>query len=213
MNFGLENIPLKTRDLLEKLSRRRFMHKFYLAGGTAAALYLGHRQSNDLDFFSEEEFNASILVKNLKQIGKFQGLKSAENTIIGDLNGIKISFFALPYKLLEMPARHNNLRIAQLIDIATMKILAISDRRTKRDFIDLYFLCQQVKPLEEFIYLFQKKFGKYNYNIYHIIKSLVYFDDAEKDKIPKMYRDVSWLKVKEFFLAEQYKLAKKFLRI
>lgn len=144
MILNINNIPLKTRALLEKLSNQEFMGKFYLAGGTAAALFLGHRRSDDLDFFSEQEFNSSILIKNLKKIGKFEGIKTAENTLIGRLNGIKISFFTLPYKFLKSPVEYKNLFVAQLEDLATMKILAISDRGTKRDFIDLYFLCQKI---------------------------------------------------------------------
>lgn len=213
MILDINNIPLKTRALLEKLSDQKFIKKFYLAGGTAIALFLGHRRSDDLDFFSEQEFNSPILIKNIKKIGKFEGMKTAENTLMGALDGIKISFFALPYKLLESPAEYKNLFVAQLEDLATMKILAISDRGTKRDFIDLYFLCQRIMPLEEFLRLFQKKFGKYDYNIYHIIASLSYFNDAEKEEMPEMFTEVNWKKVKQFFQNEKLKLARKFLHL
>ncbi len=177
------------------------------------ALFLNHRRSDDLDFFSEKKFNSVTLIKHLKEIGKFQGIKSAEDTLLGNLDDIKISFFSLPYKLLEPPIKYKNLSIATPIDLAPMKILAISDRGTKRDFIDLYFLCQKVKTVEEFLYLFHKKFGEYDYNIYHIIKSITYFEDAEQDEMPKMYAAIEWEKVKKFFNQEKPKLAKKFLRL
>lgn len=211
MNFTIDNLPPKTRNLLGKISNRKFIKKFYLAGGTAVALFLGHRRSDDLDFFSEREFNTPLLIKNLKNIGRFEGLKTTENTLAGRLAGIKISFFTLPYKLLDKPIRYNNLSVAGLDDLAAMKILAISDRGTKRDFIDLYFLCQNVRPLEDFLSLFQKKFGKYDYNIYHIIKSLSYFESAEKDETPDMHIEINWKKLKLFFIGEKPKLAKKFL--
>jgi predicted nucleotidyltransferase component of viral defense system len=211
--INLGNIPSKTRALLEKIAVQDFANKFYLAGGTALALFLNHRISVDLDFFSEEKFYSPSLIKNLKKLGTFRGLKSSEDTILGTLNGVKISFFALPYKLLEKPAKFQNLRIANLTDLALMKILAISDRGTKRDFIDLYFLCQNIKPLENFVYLFPKKYGKYDYNIYHIIKSLSYFGDAENDEMPKMKIEISWNSVKKFFISEKPLLAKKILRL
>ena len=213
MSVDLNNLPLKTRVILEKLSEAEFIKNFYLAGGTAAALFLNHRRSDDLDFFSEKEFRTPTLIKKLKKLGHFKGLKSAEDTLIGELNGIKISFFTLPYKLLERPLKYKSLRLARLIDLAAMKILAISDRGVKRDFIDLYFLCQRVKPLDELLYSFQKKFGKYDYNIYHIIKSLTYFDEAEIEEMPNMYIKINWKTVKDFFEKEKPKLAKKFLRI
>lgn len=211
MNLTVDNLPPRTRNLLEKISKRKFIGKFYLAGGTAAAIFFGHRRSDDLDFFSEQEFNTPMVIKNLKNIGRFEGLKTAENTLAGRLAGIKISFFTLPYKLLEKPLTYNNLSVARIDDLATMKILAISGRGTKRDFIDLYFLCQNVRPLEDFLLLFQKKFGKYDYNMYHIIKSLSYFEDAEKDEMPEMYTEIDWEKLKQFFVNEKLKLARKFL--
>jgi predicted nucleotidyltransferase component of viral defense system len=213
MSVDLSNLPSKTRMSLEKLSEADFIKNFYLAGGTAVALFLNHRRSDDLDFFSEKEFRTPTLIKNLKRLGSFKGLKSAENTLIGELNGIKISFFTLPYKLLETPLKYNKLRIARFLDLAAMKILAISDRGVKRDFIDLYFLCQKVKPLDELLCFFQKKFGKYDHNIYHIIKSLTYFEEAEIEETPNMYIRTNWKTVKNFFEKEKVKLAKKFLRI
>lgn len=208
--FSLENIRPKVRAVIKKLSAEGFVKKFYLAGGTAVALFFRHRRSDDLDFFSERGFQKTALIKNLKKIGRFEGLKSAEDTLIGKLDGVKISFFTLPYKLLEPPLRHKSLNTATPIDLALMKILAISERGTKRDFIDLYLLCKYITSLDEFLLLFQKKFGKYDFNIQHIITSLTYFDDAEKGEMPEMYVAVEWREVKNFFLDQRLTLAKKF---
>jgi len=213
MNFSLDNVLPNVRKPLDKLIGQAFIKKFYLAGGTAVALFFNHRRSDDLDFFSVKSFQKTTLIKNLKKAGKFQNLKSEEDTLIGRLDGIKISFFTLPYALLEKPLKCKNLFVATPIDLAAMKILAISDRGTKRDFIDLYFLCKKVKPLDEFLILFQKKFGKYDFNIQHIIKSLTYFEDADKDEIPDMYINISWPTVKTFFRGERLSLAKKFFGI
>lgn len=211
MKICLDYLPPKTKSLLEKFAASRYVKKFYLAGGTAIALYLNHRRSDDLDFFSVEKFRTPQLISSLKRLGRFEGFESAEDTLLGVLDGIKVSFFTLPYGLLEETDQYKNLRVAGLIDLALMKILAISDRGTKRDFVDLYLLCQIVKPMDELMILFQKKFGKYDYNLHHIIKSLAYFKDAESDEMPRMYTDIQWKTVKAFFENEKYKLANKFL--
>ncbi len=210
MNFSLENIRPNVRTLVKQLSAKGFIKNFYLAGGTAVALFFHHRRSDDLDFFSEKSFREVALIGNLKKVGKFENLKSEKDTLLGKLAGIKVSFFSLPYKLLEPPLKNKNLRVAAPLDLALMKILAISDRGTKRDFIDLYLLSKQIKPLDELLILFQKKFGKYDFNIQHIIKSLSYFDDADKGEMPEMYIDVEWREVKRFFSNQKLTLAKRF---
>lgn len=85
-----------------------------------------------------------------------------------------------------------------------MKIAAISDRGTKRDFIDLYFIIkmEKVLSLDEILRLYDKKFGLLKQNKIHILKSLCYFDDAEQEPMPKMLKDVSWKEVKKFFEEE-----------
>lgn len=211
MNININYLPIKTRNLLEKLSAQSFIKKFYLTDGTATALFLNHRRSDDLDFFSEKSFKINILIADLKKIGKFQSFQSFKDNLVGEIDNIKISFFYLPYKLLNPPIKYKNLMIAQLVDLALMKILSISQRGAKRDFIDLYFLCQKIKPLDDFLKFFPKKFGKFDFNIYHIIKSLSYFEDAEKDKMPKMYTDIDWEEIKKFFKQEKTKLIKEFL--
>lgn len=213
MKFSLENIRPNVRALVQELSARGFIKEFYLAGGTAAALFLHHRRSDDLDFFSEKSFRVTTVIGYLKKVGKFENLKSEKDTLLGKLDGIKVSFFSLPYKLLEPPLKSGNLRVAAPVDLALMKILAISDRGTKRDFIDLYLLCKNVKPLEELLLLFQKKFGQFDFNIQHIIKSLAYFDDADKGEMPEMYVEVTWGEVKSFFSNQKLTLAKKFFGI
>lgn len=213
MNFSLENIRPNVRALVDKLADQDFIGDFYLAGGTAVALFFHHRRSDDLDFFSEKSFREVSLIGNLKKIGKFENLKSEKDTLLGKLAGVKVSFFALPYKLIEPPLKYKNLRVARPLDLALMKILAISDRGTKRDFIDLYLLSRDLKPLDELLVLFQKKFGKYDFNIQHIIKSLTYFEDADKGEMPEMYIDIEWREVKKFFISQKLTLARKFFGI
>jgi hypothetical protein len=82
-----------------------------------------------------------------------------------------------------------------------MKLDALSSRGTKRDLVDLYCIAKQL-PLPEMLALFQKKYASVHYNLLHIKKSLVYFDDAEGDPLPDMRVPVQWSEVKEFFKRE-----------
>ena len=80
-----------------------------------------------------------------------------------------------------------------------MKISAISSRGSKKDFIDLFFVCQQGISLEEMLKLFERKYKDIDYNMVHILKSLLYFEDAEKEPMPKMIIPTKWEEVKNFF--------------
>lgn len=101
--------------------------------------------------------------------------------------------------------------MASLADISAMKIAAISERGTKRDFVDLYFILQKV-PLSQVLTFYDKKYKKLASNLVHIRKSLVYFDDAEEEAMPKMLEKVSWPKIKKFFEKEIQKISQKLLK-
>ena len=98
--------------------------------------------------------------------------------------------------------------MADIKDIACMKLDAISTRGTKRDFIDLYFILQN-EALTDVLKWFEQKYKGLQYNLTHIVKSLTYFEDAEKEVMPKMLIDVSWLQIKQFFKEETENLAKR----
>jgi hypothetical protein len=83
-----------------------------------------------------------------------------------------------------------------------MKIDAIASRGTKRDFIDIYFVVKESRPLKEIFKKFSEKYVSLRYNLVHIKKSLVYFSDAENDPSPSMLKPVDWLEVKKFFEKE-----------
>lgn len=94
-----------------------------------------------------------------------------------------------------------------LEDIAAMEIDAICSRGTKRDFIDLYFLIKKFTP-DKILKFYDKKYGKLSNNIYHILKSLNYFEDANPQVSPKMLIPVSWEEIKKFFQTEVIALTK-----
>lgn len=201
-----------TKETLALLGKSRLLDNAYLAGGTACALQLGHRISIDLDFFTPKEFDAKELIRSLKKIGEFKVKKQSWGTILGVINGIKFSIFVYNYPVLFPYKPIFNVNILDLRDIAAMKIDAIATRGIKRDFVDLYFICQKAIFLENTLRFYDHKYGKLSSNIVHIQKSLVYFTDAEISQMPKMLKPCKWEEIKRFFETEVKRIAIKTLR-
>lgn len=201
-----QGISKPTQDGLAILSQVKFVGEYFLAGGTACALYLGHRLSFDLDFFSAKPVEPRIIIKSLKDLGKVEVYQNDEGTFNGKFNQVKLSFFVYPYRMLFPFREYCGVKMADLKDIACMKLDAISRRGTKRDFIDLFFICKQFN-LGELLKLFEKKFEKLNVPIWHVIKSLIYFEDAERDELPEMLKSVNWEEVKQYFEVQVKQLA------
>ncbi len=176
-------------------------HNAVLGGGTALALILGHRISADLDFFIVDDFNNERVISGIKKTGlPFRVLSEGEGFLIAEVGGIKASLLRYEYPFLEKPVSFNGVLIAGVLDIAAMKVVAVSQRGTKRDFVDLYFILQDV-PFHKVAKQMVARFGRERINPVHIGKSLVYFSDAESHPEPEYVkgREVSWTRVKDFF--------------
>lgn len=201
-----ETISKKTKANLEILKKAHVLGGFYLVGGTGLALQLNHRLSIDLDLFNSKEINTKNLIQKIKKVGRLSIEKESESTLICRFNGTRLTFLRYEYPLLFNFEIIGGIKIASVQDIGCMKIDAISSRGTKKDFIDLYFICQKTASLSELLKLFERKYKSVDYNMIHIFKSLSYFEDAEKNPMPKMIIAVSWRGVKEFFKKEVQKL-------
>lgn len=204
-----------TQTAIQSLDRLKVIPLFqsaYLAGGTALALQFGHRHSYDLDFFTQKKFDEKILIQQLDELlPNFRLERQDWRTVLGYVQDMRFSIFYYKYPLLFPAHEFNGIQIADVQDIAPMKIAAIADRGTKRDFIDLYFILEVHKTLGllEALGLYEKKFGKLAQNKVHILKSLAYFNDAEQEALPQMIKEVQWASLKKFFLEEQKALSKK----
>lgn len=197
---------------LALLGDSKILKGAYLAGGTACALQLGHRVSLDLDFFTEKEFNTEIVLSSLKKLPGFRLDEIAKWTILGSFPKVKFSYFYYPYPLIKKVSVFSGISVASLEDIAAMKIAAVCNRGTKRDFIDLYFLIKKFS-LKKILKFYDQKYAKLSNNFFHIMKSLDYFEDAELQKLPNMLIPVSWDEVKKFFQDQTIKLAKSKLKL
>jgi hypothetical protein len=202
------------KNTLAVLGKSELFKNSYLAGGTALALQIGHRHSYDFDFFSRKEFDEKILIQRLQSLlPDFQLEKIAWGTILGYIKDVRFSLFFYKYPLLFKPHKFLEINVADIRDIAPMKIAAIADRGTKRDFIDLYFITavRKVLTIEQVLELYGQKFKVLQQNKAHILKSLVYFVDAEKDKMSQMIEKINWKMVKKFFEKEVKILSRKLL--
>ena len=216
VNWHYETLPSQTKKALDFLSGEKWLKesKWYLAGGTALALQVGNRKSFDLDFFTgEKSFNEKQLIARFADNKDWQTDVEDKNTVYGQLLKSKISFIAYPFFVPKQePLWHGSVRVLNKIDIAVMKITAISQRGRKRDFFDLYWCAKNLEPLEEIIKRLKVQYPSIAHDYHHILKALVYFKDAEDDPVPEIFFRVSWLEVKKFFVKEVPIIADKLIR-
>ena len=199
----LETIESNTLELLRKLQSLYIFKNSRLVGGTALALQLGHRKSVDLDLFGTIEITPEEIQEVCRKAGELEISKVSRNINIFWIDGIKVDCVNYPYGWLDECRVLDGIRLASVNDIAAMKISAIINRGTKKDFIDLYFLLQKMS-LNHILDLYDQKYPDGSRFI--AIKSLTYFEDAEDDPMPFMFNDITWNDVKASIITEVRKL-------
>ncbi|MHB8482303.1 MAG: nucleotidyl transferase AbiEii/AbiGii toxin family protein [Nitrospiria bacterium] len=195
-------LPSEARELLKKLDKIVRARKCLLAGGTGLALQLGHRISADLDFFTETTFSTEKVFQEIRRLGlNPRVLEESEGSLTVTIDGTKVSIFRYLYPFIEEMKDADGVPVAGIIDIASMKIIAVNQRGAKRDFFDLYFILQDI-PFWKIAENMVKRFGNDRINPVHIGKSLVFFNDADTDPDPRLIgKDKpSWEKVKKLFI-------------
>lgn len=211
IGWHLEVLPKETRQALETLAGASWLigSPWYLAGGTALALVAGHRSSVDLDFFTPEgTFSIALMTERLSMPGWTTDILQ-DNTIYGRLHGAQVSFIAYPFFVPRAPKRqYGNVTVLAPADIAVMKIIAISQRGRKRDFVDMFWYCTHMEPLEAVLRRLPDQYPSVAHDYHHILKSLVYFADADEDPMPNLCSETDWKTVKRYFLNEVPKAMK-----
>lgn len=160
-----------------------------LAGGTSLALQIGHRKSIDLDLFGRleaDEYEVSALMKSFNSATMLNRTANIQSWVV---NGIKVDVVNYNYPWLDLENTEGGIRLAAVKDIAAMKLAAITGRGTKKDFIDLYFLLKSYK-LDDILSFYSEKYSEGS--LFLVLKSLVYFEDAEDDPMPVMLQDADW---------------------
>jgi predicted nucleotidyltransferase component of viral defense system len=183
-------VSKSTLKLLESLQSIEDLSGLRLVGGTALALQIGHRISVDLDLFGEVEFDSQVF----NSFSEVHLIKKSQNINIFEINGVKVDIVNYRYTWLEEELQIENIRLAGLKDIAAMKIAAVTGRGSKKDFIDLYFLLKKFS-FQEIISFYEEKYD--DASIYLALKSLLYFEDADKEPPLNMLIEIPWEEVKK----------------
>ena len=187
-----ETVLPSTLGILKRIQALPNVSELRLVGGTALALHIGHRKSVDLDLFGSFAENMSFrsLLLNAgyaadgSETGTVQTLK---------VNGVKVDFVNYPYPWLNEGVSEDGMTLADIRDIAAMKLSAAANRGRKKDFVDIAFLLDKFS-IEDLFDLYQRKFSVSEYSF--ALRGLTYFDDAEDDPMPEMLIPVTWKEVK-----------------
>jgi hypothetical protein len=190
-------LPQKALNLIDKLAVQ--LDSFYLAGGTALALQFGHRVSEDLDFFIDKVFDAEEL-RNRILPDKVSSIRSGTLHCVKD--GVRLSFLLYDVPLCFPPHIWRGIKVAAWQDVAAEKLKTMSQRGAKKDFYDIYAIIMLKSDIRELCTLFLRRFEGMGINLYHVLKSLVYFQDAEEDPYPTLLKNGkkwTWDSVRSFF--------------
>lgn len=203
-----ETITPELFDVARALVSAPELSSFRIAGGTAVALHIGHRTSVDIDFFSNEQVSKQTILRFLKD--KFPGNEFfvTEHNVLGEINGVRVDLYddwMIPFK--RPPVVGDGLRLASMEDLAAFKLSCITERREKKDYIDLFFLFRELGAQSVL-----KEFKTYNPLLSEksILFALSEVKTAEENKspMPAMLMDVSWKEIKDSMIGA----AKEYLR-
>jgi hypothetical protein len=192
-------------NVLKALQEKELFKNYFLVGGTALSLQLGHRISNDIDLFTRDDLNKDEILDFLNRDynGVYQ-IHNIQNTILQiSIDGVKVDFVKYDYDLIEGVKSEEGIRYLGKKDISAMKFMAISNRGDQaKDFVDIYYLLREITLNDMFEYYKQK----YKQNdVSQVKRSLVYFDDVSESNWAsvKLLRDtLSTEKIKQTLVNE-----------
>ena len=204
-----EIIKPETFRLLQHLQSDEVLDKFFLVGGTALALFLGHRLSIDLDFFSQSEFDVSKTEVLLQRNYGFNTTGKENNTLRGFIDDVKIDIITHDYPLIEPLIKVKGIRLASSIDIAAMKLNAIAGNGTRqKDFYDIFFLLEQFS-LDQMLSAYEVKYPQSSPMI--PLRGITYFSDIDFEyEPPELVRKVEFQEVEYRLKSAVVNSSKKF---
>lgn len=199
MKFHLEGLTGNQIEVMRQIGLPMQQRGFYLTGGTALSIYYGHRLSVDLDWFIPGPMgDALVLAEWIRGAGlDFITEQIGPGTLHGAILGVRVTFLEYRYPLLQPLTKWEKLGIslADLDDLACMKLSAIAQRGQRKDFCDIYFLGMKHRPLQDLLRLYKRKFKVKD--ISPVLYGLSYFDDAEDEPMPHLLLKVQWKTIKK----------------
>jgi hypothetical protein len=206
-----ETMLPETRAALRAVAPVVRARPFMLAGGTAVAVRLGHRRSQDLAFFTAEPFDAAQLNAVLQDGVADSPSKVAPDTLHTSIRGVRVSFLRQRDVRLSADAEVDGVPVADLGTLLALKLNALSSRGDRKDFIDVYAICRHAglggRELLEFA---ERRLPGLDRT--HLLMSLSYFEDAERTPMPEMLAGWSWEEVRRFFEEEAERVLRSEMR-
>jgi len=206
---NLDCLLPKTKKLLIKLTEScKFLEKYVLVGGSALALHLCHRKSEDLDFFTfEDSFNKEEILKYIQKFDVKEVINQTDEQIDILIDGVKVTFFNAKWEFLR-PNEIKKFNLSTIKQISAMKVNTLFLRATYRDYYDLYFLVKNGIGLSEMFDLSKNIVDGLTFKLFSI--ALVYIDDIEDDNINYLdpIEKISKEKIRDFFQARLKHISK-----
>lgn len=181
---------------------------FYLAGGTALSLQLGHRVSADFDLFNPKDISENLLATAQKVFAGYSVNPSVNNSdeLTVFINGVKVTFLKYPFPVLEKIMPCENLPLLSVSELAATKAYTIGRRGSFKDYIDLYFaIADGLVALPRIIDLAQRKYEDI-FNGRLFLEQLIYLKDVAEEDISFLKELKTKEQIEEFFIEEVKKL-------
>ena len=189
-----QTVAEPTLDLLKRLLAVPELDNFALVGGTNLSLRFGHRISVDLDLFTPEPFNLSEIQQAInKRFSQVRELNARKQTLLYTIERVKIDILLHEYPYLQPIDVIDGLRLASLPDVVAMKLGAVAGRGAKKDFWDVNELLKHYS-VADLVGFYTQKYP--NSDAGQILRSLVYFEDAESQENPYDLKGLTWPQVK-----------------
>ncbi|MBA3016814.1 MAG: nucleotidyl transferase AbiEii/AbiGii toxin family protein [Proteobacteria bacterium] len=188
----------KQRKLLPLI--KAFSKDYYLVGGTAIALHIGHRRSIDFDLFTGDDIKRRSIRNQIEKDGFAieSVLYEAFDQLHVIVNSVKITFFNFPYEVVHPIDFEGIIRIPALLDLAAMKTYALGGRAKWKDYVDLYFVLKDYHDLKKISSRAAEIFGN-SFNAKLFREQLCYFDDIDySEKVDYVGEEIEENKIKEF---------------
>jgi len=195
-----ECVEEKARLLMSRVGPTLGMHGAVLAGGTALALHLGHRISGDLEFFTQQAFKPSGILEELRGLaGVVEPVTTGDTRMTVQADGARLLLMQTPVCFPEPTTRLNGCDVAGVVDIAAMKLVAVSQDGMRSDFVDLYSVLQTV-PFRSVAHNALERYGADALEPLVIGKGLVWFEHTDLQEDPLYVgAPVTWGHIRDFF--------------
>lgn len=215
-------IPILTKEqkiILDQVKQSEYLNSlFYFTGGTAlSAFYIGHRQSEDLDFFSQQKLEDQVIFNLVQEWSKILSFtfesRLAEVVYIFNLTfkhgvKLKVDFGYYPYRLLNESKIKSSIRVDSLLDIAVNKLLTIQQRTNVKDFVDLYYLLDKFTVWD----LIEGVHYKFKVRMEPFLIATDFMKVNQFEFLPKMIKQLSLEELKSFFVNKAKKLGSKVVK-